>query len=270
MPSKYRKPRSIKQKKSILKNRFFWFGISTALMLVVVMYGFLFSGVFQIENIEITGAQKVSDQILKSMAEESLKGNILGISMNHIMLADTDIIKENMLERFPEIRDIGVQRKFFHTIAFNIKERRGIALMCREEGQCFALDTDGVLFEEREKSEFLPVFRYSQKREVKIGEEIIPVELLQRILEFYEEFREYAIFKETETRFSVLEIHSNRRIIAKHSGGWEAYIDPLEDIHWQAEKLKAVFSKNISEEQRSLLEYIDLRYGDQAFVKYRE
>ena len=49
--------------------------------------------------------------------------------------------------------------------------------------------------------------------------------------------------------------------------GWEIYFTQEEDRSWQETKLREVLEKQIPPEKRSRLQYIDVRFGNQAYVK---
>ncbi|MCH7604650.1 hypothetical protein IID24_01535 [Patescibacteria group bacterium] len=73
-----------------------------------------------------------------------------------------------------------------------------------------------------------------------------------------------------EIRIVLYTIVSGARVNAETSEHWDMYINPKKNIEWQVEKLRTVFEKNVPPERRGELEYIDLRFGDQAFIKYRD
>ena len=50
--------------------------------------------------------------------------------------------------------------------------------------------------------------------------------------------------------------------------GWNILLDIKEDMGWQQIKLQIVLEQKIPLEKRGELEYIDLRFGDQAYIKY--
>jgi hypothetical protein len=51
---------------------------------------------------------------------------------------------------------------------------------------------------------------------------------------------------------------------------WEIFINPQKDIDWQLTKLKEALEEAIPKEKVKNLEYIDLRFGNFAFPKYKE
>ena len=81
-------------------------------------------------------------------------------------------------------------------------------------------------------------------------------ELLSKILEINTELKNLEILAK-----EVL-IVSDDRLNVETQEDWEIYFNPKKDLNWQLTKLKAVLEENYLPK-----EYIDLRFGDRAFVK---
>jgi len=274
--------------KKILKNRFFWFGVLGFLMIGGVLYGIFFTPFFQIEHIKISGNVKVPEESLRESAQTHLARKFLFLEMEHFMLADTSAVAEEMKAVFPEIDSIVLRREFPDSFHIIVRERQGVALWCQqrsytvevEDGEelekavreCFALDARGVIFEKKELER--EVIISEEGKHAALGERVIDVELLAKILRFQQQLDSFTLFQEVGLRVSTLAVVSKERVDAKISDlsgreGWEIYLNPTEDINWQITKVRLVLEQEISSAKRPSLEYIDLRFGDQAYIKYR-
>jgi len=222
--------------------------------MVFLAYGFFFSGVFNIKHIEIIGNRKVETEKIREVVQNNA---------HHFVLLSINKLGTIILNEFPEIRQVTIKKKPLDSLEVIVRERRGAAIWCKQEKQCFALDSQGIIFEEREIGEFLPVINFSGTLEANLGDKIIVEKLLGKLLLFDQSIRRFL-------KVSQYTIVSEERINVGISEGWDVYIAPKENIDWQVDKLEAVIEKNIPEGQRVNLEYIDLRFGDQAFIKYRE
>jgi len=262
MPSKYRRrPRQVKTQKSILKNRFLWLGILGAFFAAFLVYGFFFSGVFNIKHVEITGNRKVETERIRELIQSNA---------HHFVLLNMNKLGQALLNEFPGIRQVTIKKKPLDSLEVIVVERRGVAIWCpllevqvNQEEQCFALDSQGIMFEERSPGELLFRIRFERRMKAALGDKIITQETMAKLLLFHENIKRFL-------EISQYTIISEERINVGISEGWDVYVAPKENIEWQTDKLKAVIEKNISEEQRTNLEYIDLRFGDQAFIKYQE
>jgi hypothetical protein len=268
MAKRYKTQRRVKPKHSKLKkiagNRFFWVGIAACLVCIGILYGIFLTPFFQIKHIGIEGNQKVDSDNIRSFVAER---------MNHLFLADAAAVGEELQSAYPEIELVIVDKTFPDKVEVVVKERSGTALWCQtrsftveieEKGkarsfrQCFALDRNGIIFEEKEPEGEVIVSDGGSN--VNLGEQVIAPELLASILAFQRELG--------DPQITALSIVSEDRVNAEVSEGWEIYINPQEDMDWQATKVKLVLQEEIPPEKRPRLEYIDLRFGDQAYIKY--
>lgn len=260
----YRKPYRAKRRKPILKNRFFWIGIFSLIILGGIFYFLFLSEVFQIKNITLAGAQKVSEDNIKSAVESNLEKKILFFKTKNIFQADLNKIKEDVLAEFPQIGEVKISRKFPDTLSLICTERKEIGVFCREP-DCFLLDESGVIFENTAgDSRLLKIQNLMSGEELKLGVSVVSKDLLSKIAELHEKLK-------NDFKISLEEalIITEDRLNLKISEGWEIYFNPQKDLNWQLTKLRAVLDEEIPPEKLNRLEYIELRFGNLASYKYR-
>ena len=269
---KYRKPYRIKKKKSIFKNRFFWLVILALIFLGGIFYLIFLSSFFQVQEIEISGNEKVSSKDILATVQEKLNQKLIFFSTKSIFLVNLNQIKKDILKNFPQIAEIDLKRKFPEILELKIEERKPIAIFNFEESYFF-IDKKGVIFEEVSaplENFFLTGFTLPEIKssflteKPKLGEKVVEEELLSKILKISSEF------KNLKVKIVEVKIVSDERINLKTSEGWEIYFDPKKDLIWQLTKLKVDLENLIPFERRKDLEYIELRFGDSAPFKYRE
>ena len=236
--------------------------------MVGTLYGVFFTPFFQIEHIEISGNAKIPEESLREIAQTHLPRKFMFFEMNHFLLANTSAAAAAVKAAFPEIESVVVQREFPDSVLVVVRERQGIASWCQGEvRRCFALDAHGVIFEEKEPERELIISE--EGKSATLGEEAIDPELLRLILSFSQQLDASSLFSEVGLRVSSAFLASKERVNAKISEGWEIYLNPAENIDWQVTKVKLVLEKEVPSAKRPFLEYIDLRFGDQAYIKYR-
>ena len=291
MARRYTKLHRIRQKKAIwkkiLKNRFFWLGIGILLFFSGFAYAVLFSPLFEVRQIEVAGNQKIPTQELEKFVNQRIERKILFFRINHLLLVDSRKIQEDMGDTFPALEKVLIKKKWFHSLALNVQERSGVAVWCRKKSyqvefsdttknetravaQCLTLDKNGIIFEKTESGEQVVISSPETNKEVRQGSKVIDEELLQTLLRFQKELDAFALFGELKLRVSSLSVISQDRVNVKISEGWEVYLNPQDNMDWQITKLKLVLEREIPAEKRPKLDYIDLRFGDQAYVKYRD
>lgn len=261
-----------------------------------VAYGVFFTPFFQIERIVISGNAKIPEDSLRETVQAHLARKFLFFEMNHFLLANTSAAAEAVKAALPEVETVLIQKEFPDSILVTVRERQGIAVWCQQRNytvevsdgeeakrsvrQCFALDAQGVIFAEKParhatqgvaggEPERELILSKSDGGEVSVGEEAIDSESLKHILAFSQQLDASSLFSEVGLRVSSVVVVSKERVNAKISEGWEIYLNPTENIDWQITKVKLVLEKEIPSAKRPFLEYIDLRFGDQAYIKYR-
>jgi cell division septal protein FtsQ len=260
---KYRKPHRVKRRKSILKSRFFWLTILILVFLGLFFYFLFFSPFFQVKNIFISGAEKISSSEIKNFVQNKLEKKILFLRIKSIFLINLNEIEKEVLKNFPPVAEIKIGRKFPDVLNINLVERSPLANFCQAE-KCFLLDKEGIIFEESEpKADLIKIVDGQKEKIPKLGEPMIENDYLEKILKIQKYIQE-ELKIETE-EFTVFE----RRLNLKTKEGWEIYFDPREDINWQLTKLNLVLKEKIPSEKRKDLEYIELRFGDLATFRYR-
>lgn len=235
MVYRYKKPYRIKKKKSILRSRFFWFGLLFLAVIWAILYFLFFSGIFQIEKVIITGGKVVSEENIKTL-----------IPKKNIFLIDTQKIEKNILNGFSQIAEIEIHRGFPDALNILVIERSAVALWCEED--CFLADHEGVIIGKAPPE--------SDLTRIYGAKEMLNKEKIASILEIQRALSED--FGVTTTQAVIV---SERRLDVKTSEGWEAYFDSEGDLAWQLQELGLVLEKQITPEKRKKLEYIDLRFS---------
>jgi len=269
--SKYRKPHRIKKRKSIIKNRFFWKGVLIFIFIIFAVYFLLFSDFFQIDKTIISGNKRVLKEEILNIIERRLNKKRLFFSGRNIFLVNTDLMRKEILESFPQIADARIIKKLPATLSFAVFERTEVARFCEvsilsEVGKCYLLDKNGVIFEEAtEENTQIPTLKKSiLNKRVRLGQEILDKDLVSKITKIF------INLKDLEIPIKDISIVSEDKIVVNTLQGWDIYFDPLKDLNWQLTKLKAVLENSIPIEKRGGLEYIELRFGNFAPFKYKE
>lgn len=260
----FRKPHRIKKKRPIFKNRLFWLGILTSIFIISVFYFLFFSEIFQIEKITIAGEKEVSREGIRLVVAKNIEKKILFFRTKSIFLINLSKMKEDILNDCPRIAEVIVERRFPDALNVSIKKRTEIAIWC-QEGQCFLLDQEGVIFEETTlEEEFIKIVNQRNITPPAPGERVIDKDYLEDILKIQEKLNE-EIKIETKEFIVLLD-----RLRIKTTDDWEIYLDPQGDIEWQLTKLNLVLFEEIPSERRKDLEYIELRFGNFAPYKYQQ
>ncbi|MCP6719135.1 MAG: FtsQ-type POTRA domain-containing protein [Patescibacteria group bacterium] len=276
---KYRKPYRIKKKKPIFYNRFFGIFLLISVFTVLISYFLFFSQFFQVQEIIISGNERISEKEIIGIIENELTREKLGfLSSKNIFLVNIDKIKKDISDKFPKMAEVNITRSFPNTLECIIIERIKVVVFCKDqrsvdsegiqlvEEKCFSLDQEGIAFEETTENGLnLPKIKKPNSNDKLIlGMNVLSKDLVSKILEISLGLEEAKILKK-----EVL-IISDDRINIKTLDSWEIYFNPQKDLDWQLTKLKAVLEKYIPLEKRRDLEYVELRFGNLAPFKYKD
>jgi len=260
----YRKPHRVKRKKPFYKNKFFLVFILVFIILGISFYIFSFAPFFQIKEIQIYGEKTIPANDLKTVLNEKIEKRIFSFFSKSIFLINPKKIESEFLQKYPKISKIEIKRKLPSTLILNIQEREPVGIFLVDDKKFF-VDSTGIIFEEAQSEDnFLKIRTSDVFSNIELGRKVITKELMAFILDAKEKIQQNFQLK-IEEAFIV----SEERINLKTSEGWFLYLNS-ENLDWQLRKLKTVLEKEIPKEKRTLLEYIDTRFGNFASYKFKQ
>ncbi|MDP4007554.1 MAG: FtsQ-type POTRA domain-containing protein [bacterium] len=256
-----RKLKRIKRQRQFYQYKAFWMFLLVAFLGGGIAYSLFLSPWFKIMSVQAQGGdEEIEEQI------------VVRVVPQNIFLFNTENLEESLKEAFPEITEIVVRKKLPQTISIAFQKRVGVAAWCKtgppagKAGQCFSVDAKGIVFQETSPENELVV---SFEGNPALGEQLMAQEQWNTILDFQKRAENLLAFRDSNLKFRSVAVVSGTRVEWKTSEQWEAYANLTENLEWQLLKLQAVLEKKIPPERRSSLLYVDLRFGDQAYLKYR-
>lgn len=256
---RYKKSYRIKKKKSVLrifKSKIFWLFFLFLVVSGAIFYFVVFSSFFQIKEIKISGNIKVSVEELRNNIAEQVDKRIIFFNTKSIFLTNLKKINKMLLEKFPQIAKVDLDREFPSSLLAQIEERKPVAIFSEIENYFF-IDKEGIIFEKVSvvDPQILKIKKSALVIDLELGKEIIGKEQLDQILKINSKLKDDLKIPIEE----VLTI-SKKRINAKTSEGWEVYFNPERDLEWQLTELSILLKERIPPEKRRNIEYIDLRF----------
>jgi len=243
--------RKFKIKKPFYKKRKFWIFIFLISFFWFLIWFLFFSNFFLIETLT-SNEKEVENFLIKKMRENFIKKEL-----SFLFLLNWKNLKEEIFEKFPEIKDAKLKILGFKKFEVEIEKRKAVLNFCNFK-KCFLLDENGLAFKE-EKDEKL-VFLEGE-REISLKNEILPKKIVTKILQIQNEFEKMAIkiekMKITEEKLEVL---TDKKYFV--------IFDLEKDISFQLKKFE-IGIKNIPKEKLEKLEYIDLRFSNFAIPKFK-
>ncbi|MDP4007044.1 MAG: FtsQ-type POTRA domain-containing protein [bacterium] len=261
-----------KKRVSFLKRRYFWYALGFLFLSSFLFWTVVFSPWLEIQEVRVEGTNELSNERVLFTIREAWWKPWLGIPTNSILLFDAKYMEEKLLSAFPLISSISVERSLPKTLGVNIQEREQKATWCPPAGEagkedlCLAIDEKGVPYKKVTDEGNYAVFHSDGSPQ--LGQELLDPSLLSLLLNFKEKFQAAGEL----ARFSTVafDIAAGGEIQAKTQEGFKIFLDTKEDMDWQEAKLRLVLEQKVPPERREELEYIDLRFGSQAYLKYQD
>lgn len=240
---------------------------------LVLMGGVLLLPFFRVREISFFGLQHLSREQLGAQVNQALSGKRwLFIPNRNIFILSTTAITDQLYEAFPRISAVTVKKIFPHKITLSITERPKDTIWCAG-GQreilppaCFFIDERGTLFQEAPFLRGNMLSRFFDERastEVSVGMSVLTMEeknMLDGVRQELSDVLGVEIAYITIKDGPVFSLLTNE--------GWSALINTRIDIQESVENLRLAFARTLRD-KRDALDYIDLRFGDKLYYKYK-
>lgn len=239
------------------------YGLLWAAFLFVAVYISFFSPFLRVDTVRVEGIVSLSSQEIAQFVRDDISRKYLGfIPVDNLFLLPRERIESDIAEHFKKIRFVDVSTEFPRTLSVLVQERKSLAFWCSGEN-CFHVDEEGYAYAEADLSQDL---RYSEEflrindtgsQSVDMNEPILDEDFIVFISNIRKSLRddlnmEVSSDCSTPSRFS-------DQITLKTSEGWLLHIDVRLPIGESLHTLRSVLQKEISQERRQRLKYIDLR-----------
>ncbi len=248
-----RKKYRVKKKTPLWKSVFFQATILFTLLLFSALYFFLINPFFRIDKVFTEGASEISTEEVVNITERYISKSIFLVSLREI--------KKDLLVRIPRINEANLSRVFPNTIKVVIKERVPVGVVCFDNSKdCFKVDGKGVVFDKGSVYDGDLVFFISEKESVLLGESVIYKDKIAVMKRLNESLGILGI------KISFFRFSEEKLLSVFMSEGWRIDFSLGDNTNEQIDNLIILLKEEIGEE-RSFLEYIDMRYGDRIYYK---
>jgi len=257
------KLKRLKPKKLFFKKPVF-LTILAGLAISSGIYAFLFSNILVVQKINITGNQKTAAAEIQTAAWPETARQLISfgpfnVSTKNIFLVNRGNIQAKVLESFPIIASVKVQKKL-HEINLQISERQANAIFCVSAGECFHIDGTGVIFEPASYFAGLPTITSDTAGNRNLGTQVVKSAYMVLIAAIAQNLR-------NNFQIKVETVRVDNPMVLGTNEGWSLYVDPSADGSAQIAKLNALLKEKLPKDSRDNLEYIYLQYQDRAYYK---
>lgn len=224
-----------------------------------------------VNQIEVSGTtEAVPIEGIRQAAVEIISGKLwLLLPRNNFFAVSGKRIERKLRQRFPEISAVDVKKNFPHRLLVHASGRQLWGVYCERPsappaGGCAYLDADGLAYEELSSFSgwLLPVM-YGPSA-VRLGAAVVPSGRLQ----FFDRSKEALALLGGNLLWLSSASSTPEDVRLGLAEGWQLWVTAARPVEEWAGILKTLLEKDIGVE-RSRLEYIDLRFGNKVFYKFR-
>lgn len=226
------------------------------------------SPVFHVNDIKISN----SDYLNSNDVEKNMKKIApFGLGSNLLVLSEYRLKKE-LAVAFPEITDIIIKKRLFHTIAIDFKKRIQLGIWCRlksdqlQTDYCFYFDKEGIMFAEAPQTEGSLILKIEDesRNNASLGDKVLNSEKINFLITLKNKIDENGKLRILEFK---IKPNPSVDLEAVTDKNWLIYLDDKQDPILAANNLLTILKEAIRNSDN--LEYVDLRIPSRIFYKLK-
>lgn len=236
------------------------------IVITALLYGALFSAPFAITRVRIESNFALPPEVLIQKLTDQLSARRWSfIPQRNIFAFDGRALSRSVSERFL-LGNVRVQKNRPHEILLTIAEKPR-EILWSSRGQLYALDSEGtVLGPTQEKSGENKTVLYDQSGAIpEVHSKILTPEILYFVNTIARNDRVASL----NPQFFVLTDARTTEITLKVGDGWNIKFDLTQSPETQLTNLNIVLRNSIAPDALKKLEYIDLRFGEKTYYKFK-
>lgn len=243
-----------------------WLFVGSIAVLASLIWFFLASPFWKIENVVVSGLTRMSDQEIKNLIfSRSENTRMLMFTESNYFLFQTESAKQEILDKY-NFSDLSIKKKLPRTIELKINERP-YSFIYRQGSEHFYCSSEGYIIKEIPVSpeDFSKYFILENKSDsVSIGEKN-KLNLKDDYLNFILNLNSILLgYADLPIEKFVIDQELNS-VIVKFKDGPAVYFSTKNDGLEQVQNLALVKKEKIKD-NFSKTNYIDLRYGSKIFI----
>lgn len=257
--------RKIKRKRLIVKVSFCALTVVLFLSAVVALFNIPY---LQAEKVEIGGNHLVSNEEVTVAILDKIQGKrLLFLPEKNIFLIPKEEIESSLPQEIRRIKNISLNPNFPDKIEARITERENRALFCREE-ECAFMDEEAFVFEKAPYFSGAIFLKFFDQRTgatsspFAIGSYLLNLEDFTMLMDF----SRLAARKGFEMTEVYLKPENIFEIVTKE--GWKIILNGKNEADKTLANLITTLESGIREKRKDL-DYIDLRFGNKVYFKFK-
>ncbi len=241
----------------------------------VCVYVLFFSPFLEVDSISVEGNNSIGSEEIIGKVNEVLDGKYLGyFSRRNFFLLSKNRINQKLQNDFSRLEVSSIERKFPRVVLIRVRERQPEMAWC-SGGVCYLVDRDGLVYaganatdEELNKDRFL-ILIDDNARPVEIRKTVISPEFIQ-YLKQVDALLADDLKLEIDGNYHTPALSSQEVILKIREGdGWLLKLSQTVSPEDTKKIIQTVFDKELNEEKRKNLDYLDLRVKGKVYYKLK-
>lgn len=221
-----------------------------------------FTPTFVIQAITIVDAREHTAAAIQEQTQTYVGKNIF--------FTPTDVIAKQLGTNIPQIRTVHIERKLPGTLKVVVQEKTP-ALLLLSSRQYYFVDVEGIAYEEARLETLpgivLPVVKNNdQTAQLILGTQVVDRNFIDFVTVTTKDLPVITEAKVVETRIPSLAAREVHFIL---DNNWQIRFEVTRPPAGQLDVLKQLLANNITPDERSSLDYIDLRIPNRVYYKTR-
>lgn len=219
----------------------------------------------QISLIRFSGLRVLREAQVRQVVSDFLSGAYAAvIPRSAFLFVDTEAISDVLLNTFPRIQSIEIQKEFPDTLVLAVRERTFWGIFCGRGNLCAYIDEEGVAYEEAPYAVGSIIRKVKSDGESVVpGERAVSPELMERLIVL--DTRAESVLGSAIIEYRLPE-QAPGEIHVTTADGFQIYFNREDDFENVFRVLKTALEEEIGD-RRYEIEYIDARFGNKVFYK---
>jgi cell division septal protein FtsQ len=269
---KEKREKKVRHERSLFLRALFYFLLIS--FLIVFFYALFFSGFLKISKIALRGTEDLKREDILGVVNDSLQGDYWGIvEKNNFALVFEGGLEKKILDKFGKIRGVKVEKIFPDSLNIIIDERKSLLIWSAGDEK-FILDENGKAYEKADfnskliEENNLVEIKDESNKVVSIGEKVLNSDYINFSLAIRDKIEKEAdLLIENQYRTSS---RIADEVTIRTQEGWDIFLSSQLDLDYSARMLKTFLEKQVNQEQRKELEYVDLRIEKKIYYKMKK
>ncbi len=254
---------SISRSNGFISNKIKLAVFASIVAVLILVWLLFFSNLFKITKIEISGVGDNLAAEIELLAYDIAENKLVG--KNNLLLYDKSELDQALNNNY-YLEDLKIQKKLFHTLKISLAEKRQTAVW-HEDDKYYYLDNDGLAINQIDPLNInrlnYPVIENLTGLKIKDREVNINKPTIEYILSLFNEFKDKKHGFEIEKFILDKDINTVKLAIL---AGPKIYFNTEASAAEQTLSLNLIIKEKLKDSFMSK-EYIDLRYGENIYIK---